>query len=232
MACAGRRQALLLVCDLHQLRRRWTRRRCATSASSFELPDYNSRKNKRQRLRLRADEQATATYTGMGDDINVHDQWAVESQGPIQDRTSEHLGTTDKGIMQYRRMLRHAIEGRRRREADHVARRRAGAPHPGPATIDGIGPTRGWETTGRKPTSSAAAARHGRRRCRGDRRQDPASVGGGVIDLELVTSSMGGAVERSHRERGARAKTREAGAWTLARKRGESSCGWLLASKE
>ena len=46
----------------------------------------------------------------MGADINVHDQWAVESMGPIQDRTKEHLGTSDKAIVQYRRLLRQEIE--------------------------------------------------------------------------------------------------------------------------
>jgi hypothetical protein len=46
----------------------------------------------------------------MGQDINVHDQWAVESMGAIADRTQEHLGTTDKVIMAYRRVLQKAIE--------------------------------------------------------------------------------------------------------------------------
>ena len=46
----------------------------------------------------------------MGADINVHDQWACESMGSIQDRTTEHLGTSDKAISAYRRMLRQAIE--------------------------------------------------------------------------------------------------------------------------
>ena len=45
----------------------------------------------------------------MGFDINVHDQWAIESQGRIQDRTREHLGTSDKAIVAYRRMLLSAI---------------------------------------------------------------------------------------------------------------------------
>ena len=40
--------------------------------------------------------QTTTTYTGMGMDINVHDQWAVESMGVIQDRTKEHLGYSDR----------------------------------------------------------------------------------------------------------------------------------------
>ena len=55
-------------------------------------------------------EQQNETYTGMGLDINVHDQWAVESPGPIADRTKEHLGTTDVAIIKYRRMMREAIK--------------------------------------------------------------------------------------------------------------------------
>ena len=46
----------------------------------------------------------------MGADINVHDQWACESMGAIQDRTQEHLGTSDKAIAAYRRLLRQALE--------------------------------------------------------------------------------------------------------------------------
>mgnify|MGYP003312757034 FL=1 len=46
----------------------------------------------------------------MGWDINIHDQWAVESPGSIQDRTKEHLGTTDKAIIANRKMLQRAIE--------------------------------------------------------------------------------------------------------------------------
>ena len=76
----------------------------------YELPDYKSRRNKRNHYGFDIDEQLSQTYTGMGHDINVHDQWAIESQGPIQDRTREHLGTSDKGIVTYRRMLVKAIE--------------------------------------------------------------------------------------------------------------------------
>ena len=46
----------------------------------------------------------------MGTDINVHDQWACESMGAIQDRTEEHLGTSDKAISAYRRLLRAALD--------------------------------------------------------------------------------------------------------------------------
>jgi hypothetical protein len=44
------------------------------------------------------------------DDINVHDQWAVEGMGAIQDRTKENLGTSDVAIARYRRWLLDAMD--------------------------------------------------------------------------------------------------------------------------
>ncbi|CAL80261.1 putative dioxygenase; putative phtalate dioxygenase oxygenase subunit [Bradyrhizobium sp. ORS 278] len=113
----------------------------------YELPDYRSRKNKSNDYGFDPREQATATYTGMGNDINVHDQWAVESMGRIQDRTREHLGQSDKAIIQYRRLLREQIETVARGEQPMLHLDAAAARSvQGPATMDGIGPTRGWET--------------------------------------------------------------------------------------
>ena len=113
----------------------------------YELPDYISRRNKTNDYGFDPHEQETSTYTGMGLDINVHDQWAVESMGPIQDRTREHLGQSDKAIIQYRRLLRQEIE---KAVAGGKPLLHLDAPHArsiqGPATMDGIGPTRGWET--------------------------------------------------------------------------------------
>jgi hypothetical protein len=83
----------------------------------------------------------------MGADINVHDQWAVESMGAIQDRTREHLGTADKAIVQYRRLLRQEIEKVAAGAKPFMFLDAAHARSiQGPATMDGIGPTRGWET--------------------------------------------------------------------------------------
>ena len=76
----------------------------------YELPDYIPRKSQANEYGFNPYEQRTSTYTGMGTDINVHDQWAVESMGAIQDRTKEHLGQTDKAIVRYRKMLLKAIE--------------------------------------------------------------------------------------------------------------------------
>jgi len=112
----------------------------------YELPEYRSRKNKSNDYGFDPHEQATATYTGMGNDINVHDQWAVESMGRIQDRTREHLGQSDKAIIQYRRLLREQIEKVASGEPPMLFLDPAEARSvQGPATMDGIGPTRGWE---------------------------------------------------------------------------------------
>lgn len=112
----------------------------------YELPDYTSRKNKRNNYGFDPREQLSETYTGMGFDINVHDQWAVESQGAIQDRTREHLGTTDKGIIAYRRLLVDAIEKTQAGEKTLMLIDESEAANfTGPASIDGIGPADRWD---------------------------------------------------------------------------------------
>lgn len=111
------------------------------------LPDYVPKKGRHNDWGFDPAEQRSRTYLGMGEeDINVHDQWAVESMGAIADRTREHLGTSDKVIMANRRLLLKAI--------DSVA---AGAPAPmvlsaeqaaalqGPDTIDCIAPAARWQ---------------------------------------------------------------------------------------
>lgn len=138
----------------------------------YELPDYTSRKNKRNDYGYDVTEQLTKTYTGMGEDINVHDQWAVESQGPIQDRTREHLGTTDKGIIAFRRMLVKAIESTQAGEgAPMVIGQEQASAMSGPPSIDGVnekaaegvGPEAYWQQADRdrRLKSSWAAARLG-----------------------------------------------------------------------
>jgi hypothetical protein len=112
----------------------------------YELPDYVPRKNKSNQYGFDPHEQAHQTFTGMGADINVHDQWACESMGAIQDRTREHLGQSDKAITAYRRLLRDAIAaaasgGRPPMLLDEAA----AAQMTGPAAIDGIGPSDDWQ---------------------------------------------------------------------------------------
>ncbi|MGE5539330.1 MAG: Rieske 2Fe-2S domain-containing protein [Gemmatimonas sp.] len=47
----------------------------------------------------------TSNFTGMGDSFPIHDAFATESMGPIQDRTQENLATTDKIIVAVRRLI-------------------------------------------------------------------------------------------------------------------------------
>ena len=112
----------------------------------YSLPDYKPRVNQHNRYGFNAIEQLNKTYTGMGDDINVHDQWAVESPGPIQDRTREHLGTTDKAIIAYRRQLLKAIAGLAEQQIPPmILDSEKARAMKGPITVDGIGPSATWQ---------------------------------------------------------------------------------------
>ncbi|MCW2413543.1 MULTISPECIES: aromatic ring-hydroxylating dioxygenase subunit alpha [unclassified Sphingobium] len=107
----------------------------------YELPDYKPRLNRQNDYGYDVVEQRSRTYTGMGEDINVHDQWAVESMGRIQDRTREHLGTTDKGIVAYRTMLIREIGKLQKGERpllDLTAEEAQQVRDPG--TVDGVAP--------------------------------------------------------------------------------------------
>ena len=114
----------------------------APRLAAVTLPGYLPKAGRHNRWGFDAQDQRERTYLGMGeDDINVHDQWAVESMGAIANRTREHLGTTDKVIIANRRALLQAIEAVR-----------AGRPAPGladaatvqrmraPQTVDGFAP--------------------------------------------------------------------------------------------
>ncbi len=115
----------------------------AQRLASCTLPDYAPRASHDNDWGYDAEEQRTSTYTGMGMDINVHDQWAVESMGAIQDRTQEHLGTSDRIITAARRLFFRAIDvaaaGR-----DPPLTRGTGTLR-GPATIDAVGPSHDLE---------------------------------------------------------------------------------------
>jgi hypothetical protein len=112
----------------------------------YQLPDYIPNKNKSNDYGFDPHEQEHDTFTGMGADINVHDQWACESMGAIQDRTAEHLGTSDKAITAYRKLLRQAIEQTEKGENPvMVLDRAAAASVTGPPAIDGIGPADDWQ---------------------------------------------------------------------------------------
>ena len=107
----------------------------AQRLKTYPAPDYKPIHGRFDGWGFDAEEQKSKTFTGMGFDINIHDQFACESPGPIADRTKENLGSTDKGIVLYRRLLVDAI---RKNESGELT---VEADFSGPPTIDGIGPT-------------------------------------------------------------------------------------------
>jgi len=125
----------------------------------YELPDYIPRKNKSNNYGYDPHEQEHDTYTGMGADINVHDQWACESMGAIADRTQEHLGSSDKAIAAYRRLLRQALDALDKGDKPPMIFDAASAKTvTGPAAIDGIGPTDDWQGYWQRTDASKRSA--------------------------------------------------------------------------
>ena len=81
----------------------------------------------------------------MGLDINVHDQWAVESPGPIFDRSKEHLGSSDKGIITFRKTLIKAIKLiSKGKKAPFIFQKRVAQKLHGPIAIDTISEINNW----------------------------------------------------------------------------------------
>ncbi|WP_214104882.1 Rieske 2Fe-2S domain-containing protein [Acrocarpospora catenulata] len=119
----------------------------AQRLSQVTLPDYRPIRNRANDWGFDPAEQRDLTYTGMGLDINVHDQWAVESMGPIQDRTVERLGVSDRAVTANRRLLLRALEAFEAgnplpaQPLDAPSARRL----TGPIAVDMISPTDGWE---------------------------------------------------------------------------------------
>jgi phenylpropionate dioxygenase-like ring-hydroxylating dioxygenase large terminal subunit len=120
----------------------------AQRLAEHTLPNYVPIRNKTNQYGYDAEEQKNYTYTGMGMDINVHDQWACESMGPVQNRTKEHLGTTDKAISAYRRLLLQTISKVEQGENDLIgsATEENVGTIRGPIALDVVGPTKDCET--------------------------------------------------------------------------------------
>jgi phenylpropionate dioxygenase-like ring-hydroxylating dioxygenase large terminal subunit len=136
----------------------------AQRLKTYPAPDYKPVFGRANGWGFDAAEQQSKTFTGMGFDINIHDQFACESQGPIANRTRENLGSTDKGIVLYRRLLLDAIKKIQNGEKPMmVLDPQAASSLTGPPAIDGIGPTghmdeywREADTTRRKKSAWAA----------------------------------------------------------------------------
>ncbi|MEV5072557.1 aromatic ring-hydroxylating dioxygenase subunit alpha [Microbacterium sp. LMI12-1-1.1] len=112
------------------------------------LPEYRPVRNRSNNWGFDPQEQKELTYTGMGLDINVHDQWAVESMGPIQDRTVERLGISDRAVTANRRMLLRAIDSfaAGAQTPSHPVSEEEAARLTGPIAMDTIAANDAWQS--------------------------------------------------------------------------------------
>ncbi|MEX0802913.1 MAG: Rieske 2Fe-2S domain-containing protein [Candidatus Binatia bacterium] len=85
--------------------------------------DYRLDRSGANRYQQDRESMKTKTFTGMGYNFQAHDAFATESQGTIQDRTAEHLVTSDKAIIAARKLLLNAINDvKEGRDPRHVVR--------------------------------------------------------------------------------------------------------------
>jgi phenylpropionate dioxygenase-like ring-hydroxylating dioxygenase large terminal subunit len=85
--------------------------------------DYRLARNATNRYQQDRASMATQSFTGMGFNFQAHDAFATESQGPVQDRTGEHLVSSDKAIIAARKLILNAINDvKAGREPLHVVR--------------------------------------------------------------------------------------------------------------
>ena len=82
---------------------------------------YHKRQNKGNHYRIDREKQRRENFTGLGPIFPVHDGMATETQGSRYDRSAEHLGTSDKGVISVRRFMLDAIKAYQRgEEPPHV----------------------------------------------------------------------------------------------------------------
>jgi len=85
--------------------------------------DYRLGKTSDNRYQQDRASMKTHTFTGMGTNFQVHDAFATESQGAVQNRTEENLVSSDKAIVAARKLILNAIKDvQQGREPQHVIR--------------------------------------------------------------------------------------------------------------
>jgi phthalate 4,5-dioxygenase len=90
---------------------------------SGDAENYRLKRNRANRYLQDRDEMRTETFLGVGRNFAVHDTMATESEGDIYDRSQEHLGYTDRGIIHLRKVMVSAIKDvQEGRDPIHVIR--------------------------------------------------------------------------------------------------------------
>jgi phenylpropionate dioxygenase-like ring-hydroxylating dioxygenase large terminal subunit len=86
-------------------------------------PDHRLTRNGKNRYQQDRHSMKTQTFTGMGTNFQVHDAFATESQGRVQNRTEENLVSSDKAIVAARKLILNGIKAvQEGRDPQHVVR--------------------------------------------------------------------------------------------------------------
>ena len=89
-------------------------------------PDYRLMRNAANRFLQDRESMKSKTYAGMGSGFQAHDAFATASQGAVQDRSEEHLVSSDKVIVAARKMIERAIKDvQAGKEPSHIVRNSA-----------------------------------------------------------------------------------------------------------
>ena len=75
------------------------------NSEQLMTPDYHLIRSRSNRYLQNREEMKATSFSGLGRSFIVHDSFAAEGEGEILDRTAEHLGATDRAIIQARQML-------------------------------------------------------------------------------------------------------------------------------
>jgi hypothetical protein len=137
----------------------------ATAASRAGVDSrYHPTRNKANRYLQDREEQRSLTFTGMGTIFQIHDLCVTEGPGPIQDRTTEHLGASDAGIIATRKRLLSAIgDVQAGRDPPHVVRNPEDNRFPDLVTVaqvvpDGVDHHVFWKPTSNRARAAVGAA--------------------------------------------------------------------------
>jgi phthalate 4,5-dioxygenase len=86
-------------------------------------PDYRLKRNKTNRYQQDRQSMKDKSFSGIGHNFQAQDACVIESAGAVQDRTKEHLVTSDKAIVAARKLMLKSIQDvRAGRDALHVVR--------------------------------------------------------------------------------------------------------------
>jgi len=109
--------------------------------------DYRLIRKEANRFLQDREAMHTKTFTGMGSGFQAHDAFATTSQGAVQDRSDEHLVTSDKAIVAARKLMEKAIRDiGAGREPPHVIRTASENRHPHFLVVsDMISSTSDWK---------------------------------------------------------------------------------------